>query len=183
MALLDNDTQISVLVEGLDHPEGVAWGLDGYAYAGGEAGQLYRIDIERRELREMATTGGFILGIALDSSNNLYACDIGNLCVQKITPGGMVSTYSSGAPDEPFLAPNYPAFDAEGNLYVADSGDWKADNGVIWKIRSGLTIPLRSFEWLMGLYLSKDGALLMTSRSLLHPCMLSGLMILMNILY
>ena len=46
MSILDNDTQVSVLVDGLDHPEGIAWGLDGYAYAGGEAGQLYRIDIE-----------------------------------------------------------------------------------------------------------------------------------------
>ena len=35
MAILDNDTQVSVLVEGLDHAEGIAWGLDGYAYAGG----------------------------------------------------------------------------------------------------------------------------------------------------
>ena len=46
MALLDNDAQVSVLVEGLDHPEGIAWGLDGHAYAGGEAGQVYRIDVD-----------------------------------------------------------------------------------------------------------------------------------------
>ena len=32
MPLLDNDTQVSVLVDGLDHPEGISWGLDGYAY-------------------------------------------------------------------------------------------------------------------------------------------------------
>ena len=25
MSILDNDTQVSVLVEGLDHPEGIAW--------------------------------------------------------------------------------------------------------------------------------------------------------------
>ena len=37
MSILNNDTQVSVLVDGLDHPEGIAWGLDGYAYAGGEA--------------------------------------------------------------------------------------------------------------------------------------------------
>ena len=46
MALLDNQTQASVLVTGLDHPEGIAWGLDGYAYAGGEAGHdLLRYDV------------------------------------------------------------------------------------------------------------------------------------------
>ena len=37
MAILNNETDISILVEGLDHAEGIAWGLDGYAYAGGEA--------------------------------------------------------------------------------------------------------------------------------------------------
>ena len=34
MALLNKETQISTLVEGLDHPEGIAWGLDGHVYAG-----------------------------------------------------------------------------------------------------------------------------------------------------
>ena len=137
MALLDNDTQLSVLVEGLDHAEGIAWGLDGYAYAGGEAGQLYRIDIEGKELAQFADTGGFVLGMALDASHNIYACDIGSKCVQKITPGGVVTTYSTGAPDEPFRTPNYPAFDSQGNLYVCDSGDWKSDNGLIYKVRPG----------------------------------------------
>ena len=138
MALLNNDTQLSVLVEGLDHAEGIAWGLDGYAYSGGEAGQLYRIDIERKEIAQFANTSGFILGMALDASHNIYACDdIGSKSVQKITPGGVVSTYSTGAPDEPFRTPNYPAFDGEGNLYVCDSGDWKLDDGVIYKIKPG----------------------------------------------
>ena len=57
MSLLNNDTQVSVFVEGLDHPEGIAWGLDGHAYAGGEAGQVYRIDVERREVVQFADTG------------------------------------------------------------------------------------------------------------------------------
>lgn len=137
MPLLDNETQISVLVEGLDHPEGIAWGLDGYAYAGGEAGQIYRIDIEKRELSEFANTGGFVLGMALDSSHNIYACDAVNKCIQKITPGGIVSVYSTGSADEPLTTPNYPAFDTSGNLFVCDSGDWNKDNGKIYKIAPG----------------------------------------------
>ena len=36
-------SQFTTLVDGLDHPEGVAWGTDGNWYAGGEAGQIYRI--------------------------------------------------------------------------------------------------------------------------------------------
>ncbi len=50
MALLDISTQVSTFIggdgNGLDHPECIAWGCDGYAYAGGEAGQFYRIDLE-----------------------------------------------------------------------------------------------------------------------------------------
>ena len=137
MSLLDNDTQVSVFVEGLDHAEGIAWGLDGYAYAGGEAGQLYRIDIEKREVAQVADTGGFVLGLALDAQHNIYACDVGNSAVMKITQGGDVSVYSSGTAAEPFRVPNYPAFDAEGNLYVCESGAWHEDDGMVYRIRPG----------------------------------------------
>jgi gluconolactonase len=67
MAILNNRLDVSTLVDGLDHAEGVAWGLDGFAYAGGEAGQVYRVDVERGELSQFAqVTGGFILGMALE---------------------------------------------------------------------------------------------------------------------
>ena len=137
MALLDNDTQLSVLVDGLDHPEGIACGPDGGVYAGGEAGQVYRVDIDRAEFAEFANTGGFVLGMALDSAGNIYACDLVNACVHKITPGGDVSVYSTGPESEPMAVPNYPAFDAQGNLYVCDSGGWKEDSGRIFKVAPG----------------------------------------------
>ena len=137
MALLDNDSQLSVLVDGLDHPEGVACGPDGGVYAGGEAGQVYRIDIDRAEFTEFANTGGFVLGMALDSAGNVYACDLVNACVHKITPEGEVSVYSTGPSSEPMAVPNYPAFDTQGNLYVCDSGGWKEDSGRIFKVAPG----------------------------------------------
>ena len=137
MALLDNNTQVSVLVDGLDHPEGIACGPDGGVYAGGEAGQVYRIDIDRAEFTEFANTGGFVLGMALDSAGNVYSCDLVNACVHKITPGGEVSVYSTGPSSEPMAVPNYPAFDAQGNLYVCDSGGWKEDSGRIFKVAPG----------------------------------------------
>src|SRR4051794_24582783 len=65
---------VSVLAEGLDHPECVAWGQDGYVYAGGEAGQIYRIGLDG-QLTEFASTGGFTLGICLDGDGNIYTCD------------------------------------------------------------------------------------------------------------
>ena len=54
--------------EALDHPEGVALGPDGKIYAGGEAGQVYRIDYESRQVETYADTEGLNLGLALDAA-------------------------------------------------------------------------------------------------------------------
>ena len=172
MSLLDNETQVSVFVEGLDHPEGIAWGLDGYAYAGGEAGQLYRIDVEKREVEQVADTGGFLLGLALDADHNVYACDVGNSAVMKITQCGDVSVYSGGTSDEPFRVPNYPAFDAEGNLYVCESGDWHADNGMVYRIGPGGETEVwdrRPKEFPNGLCMGPDGDHLYVAMSVNPP--------------
>lgn len=123
--------------EGLDHPEGVVWGPEGYVYAGGEAGQIYRVDPGTGDWQEIANTGGFILGLCFDGSGNLYACDLNNSCVQKITPDGTVSVYSNGTPQRPMAVPNYPVFDRHGNLYVSDSGGHHAYNGCMYCIRPG----------------------------------------------
>ena len=172
MALLSNETDVSVLVDGLDHVEGIAWGLDGYCYAGGEAGQIYRIDVENQEVVQIADTGGFILGLALDARHNIYACDTGNKAVMKISPDGGVTKYTTGAPGEPFNNPNYPAFDANGNLYVCDSGDWKSDNGKIYRIMPGgaTEVWTRSLcEFPNGLCLGPDGSSLFVAMSLNPP--------------
>ena len=80
---LHHVSAVRVPVEGLDHPEGLALGLDGAVYAGGEAGQLYRLAGWREaltggapaEAEQFATTGGFVLGLALDGGGHVYACD------------------------------------------------------------------------------------------------------------
>jgi gluconolactonase len=146
--------------DGLDHPEGVAWGPDGHVYAGGEAGQIYRVDPESGHYDEIANTGGFILGLCFDGSGNLYVCDNGNDCVQKITPDGTVSVYSRGAPDRALRVPNYPVFDQAGNLYVSDSGDHREYNGCLFRVKPGgeaevINTTLNQFP--NGLTISPDG--------------------------
>jgi gluconolactonase len=146
--------------DGLDHPEGVVWGPDSHVYAGGEAGQIYRVHTETGAYTEFANTDGFILGLAFDGNGNLYACDNGKDCVQKITPDGIVSVYSAGNADRPMRVPNYPTFDAAGNLYVTDSGDHRAYNGCLWRIAPGgeatvVSTTLNAFP--NGLALHPDG--------------------------
>ena len=172
MALLDNATQVSVLVHGLDHPEGVAWGPDGYVYAGGEAGQVYRVDLESGRFWQVAQSEGFMGGLALDAEGNVYACNAHLRRVLRITPGGVVDTYANGAPDRSMVNPNYPVFDADGNLYVSDSGEWKSDNGCIFKVKPGGTAEVWSSDittFPNGLCLSADGRWLYVAVSLNPP--------------
>ena len=122
------------VAEGLDHPECVVWDPKGFLLAGGEAGQLYRIDLSDGSHRIIADTKGWILGIALDGDGNAYLCDPTNRCLFKATPEGELSKLSEGTTELPMTTPNYSVFDAQGNLYVSDSGDWLGATGRIYRI-------------------------------------------------
>ena len=45
--------------------------------------------------------------------------------------------YATGPQDNPLQRPNYPVFDAAGNLYVSDSRNWGQEDGIIYKFRPG----------------------------------------------
>ncbi|MBZ0295696.1 MAG: SMP-30/gluconolactonase/LRE family protein [Anaerolineae bacterium] len=133
----ENILSLSVIDHMLDHPEAVAWGPDGKVYAGGEAGQVYRFNLDGSDFEEYGHTGGFVLGMAHDAAGNVYACDQALRAVVKVTPDGATSTYSSGSSQQAMRVPNYPVFDAAGNLYVSDSGEWGKGDGFIWRVKPG----------------------------------------------
>ena len=174
MSILDVKKDVSYCVgsfgEGLDHPECVTWGSDGYAYAGGEGGQLYRINVAENEFEQFSQAPQFVGGMCQDGSGNLYFCS-GNK-VYKATAEGEVSEYSSGTMDAPLVGPNYPAFDKDGNLYVTDSGEWEKDNGRIFKISPGGLTKIWSEAvqtFPNGICLSSDGSYLYVVASLNPP--------------
>ena len=120
-------TEMSVLVDGLDHPEGVAYDpLEDVLWAGGEDGQLYRVRDGAAE--EVARAPGFVLGLAVDGRGRVAICasSAGSLCaydgdgVHCVVPG--------------LAFPNWPAFAPDGTLYVSDSGGWGADDGRLVRI-------------------------------------------------
>ncbi len=174
MVILNVQDAVSYCVggfgEGLDHPECVAWGCDGYAYAGGEGGQLYRIDTNVGSFEEFTNVGSFVGGICQDGNFNVYVCSGG--VVKKVDQSGNVSVYSDGTESTKMLTPNYPAFDSNGNLYVSDSGEWGEDNGRMFKINSDgeaqiWSEDIRSFP--NGIALSETGDFLYVVVSLNSP--------------
>lgn len=147
-----------------DHPEAVAWGPDGRAYAGGEAGQLYRFALEGGGLEEVTRIdGGFLLGLAHDADANTYACNDRSGCVHRITPDGKVTVYADGNAEQKMRVPNYPVFDDSGNLYVSDSGTWGGRDGYVWKVAPGGKVEIwdrQANGFTNGMCLSADGRFL-----------------------
>ena len=162
--------KVEEIVGGLDHPEGVAYGRDGNLYATGELGQVYRISLAEKTSVQIGSSGGFGLGLALDADNNAYVCDLGAPGVVKVTPSGETSLYSQGTADEPLNVPNYPVFDAKGNLYVSHSGGWGEKNGRIYLIRPGGKAEVwlhGASDFTNGMALSPDGRYLYVVESAL----------------
>jgi sugar lactone lactonase YvrE len=123
----------SVFCEGLDHPEGVAVHPDGSVWAGGEAGQIYRISPDGKRLDQVASTGGFILGIAFSPGAEwLAVCDLVNKCLWRLNPKtGRLRRFADQAGRHRLSIPNHLAFASDGTLYVTDSGTFRKVNGKI----------------------------------------------------
>src|SRR5919201_5929866 len=83
----------------LDHPEGVAVHRDGSIWCGGERGQIFRLEPDGSSIEEVASTGGFSLGMAFDRNDDLFVCDLKLQAVMKVeTRTGRVERFSAGAP-------------------------------------------------------------------------------------
>ena len=65
----------------LDHPEGLAVHRDGSVWCGGERGQIYRITADGSSIEQVTSTYGFCLGMAFDSEDNLFVCDLKHAAV------------------------------------------------------------------------------------------------------
>lgn len=137
VSMLMDRTEFEPFSFGKDHCECVAWGPDGCIYAGGEAGQIYRVNLADGSSEVIANLGVDALGLCLDAACSLYVCSENGHCVYRVTQSGDVSIYSQGSPDRPMKIPNFPAFDRQGNLYVSDCSDWDGANGCIYRIAPG----------------------------------------------
>lgn len=135
--------RIRIFADGLDHPECVCWHPNGSLYAGGEAGQIYRISSDGRQVDEIGRTNGFLLGVAVNPDGSwLAACDLRKKCVWRCELAtGELTVISRGVDAFPFQIPNHLVFDSQGDLYVSDSGSPTDKSGRIFRIaRDGSTM-------------------------------------------
>jgi gluconolactonase len=125
------DGRHEVFVDGLDHPECVAYDPDtDRVYAGGEAGQLYAIHRVERRAAEVGRAPGFVLGVAVDGRGRVLACASadGSLCA---LADGSVHRLLDDVGGEPLVQPNHASFGPDGTLYVSDSGTWGHNDGKV----------------------------------------------------
>lgn len=149
--------RFEVFATGLDHPECVAFDHAGDLWAGGEAGQIYRVD-RAGKVETVATLGGFTGGLAFSRDGDLFACNP-SLGVVRVKANGSHEVFASHAGGHKLVTPNYPVFDRAGNLYVTDSGQWKKRNGVLTRFTPDGTgeIVGGPFGYANGVALTSDG--------------------------
>jgi len=126
----------------LSHPEGVAVGPDGWIWVGNQDGDICRIAPDGSRMERVASTGGFILGLAFDGDRALFACDMKEAAVFRLDLGTREFVRFT---DPGILIPNFPLVDAtRRRLLVSDShasgtpgpGIWAYDlatgQGALW---------------------------------------------------
>lgn len=125
----------TIFVDGIDHPECVAVHADGSVWAGGEAGQIYKISNDGKNFEIVANTDGFILGIAFNKTCEwLAVCDLNNHCLWKLDiQSRELIKISTGVKGHSFNIPNYIVFDRDDNFYVTESGGFRVVTGKILK--------------------------------------------------
>ena len=114
--------QVTTAATGFNGPEGVSVDREGNVYGGGADGIIRKLAPDGT-VTELANTGGRPAGMALDRDGNLFVCDPGKAAVLKVSPDGQVSLFADQVGSIKLTLPNFPVFDAEGNLYVSNSSD------------------------------------------------------------
>src|SRR4051812_14995569 len=105
--------QFEIFASGLDHPECLALDRAGNIWAGGEAGQVYRID-SSGAVTTVATLGGFNAGIAFSPIDKaLYVCNA-KLGIFRVSDDGQHSLFAAEVGGRKITCANYPVYDRGG---------------------------------------------------------------------
>jgi len=131
----------------LRNPTGIALDAAGNLYVSDpDDGTVYRITSAGTQTRFFSRDGTSPQGLTIDAAGNLYIADAAEDVIRRVTPAGVASIFAgtgtsgfSGDGQDPLRAqlniPRVIAIDAAGNLFIADTGNFRvrrvARNGVI----------------------------------------------------
>jgi gluconolactonase len=149
--------QFETFASGLDHPECCAIDRDGNLWAGGEAGQIYRIDAAGK-VETVTNVGGFCCGLAFSPDDHeLFVCASG-VGIVTVGKSGKHRVFATHGGNQKIVTPNFLAFGRCGELYVTDSGNWMERNGYILRFEpgGGGEVLAGPFGYANGLALSAD---------------------------
>lgn len=157
----------------LDHAEGLDLDpVDGSLWCGGEAGQLYRIDLAEGSIRLVdQNPGGFTLGVRFGPGRRVLWLDAVRRQVRALAvDGGHVEVVVDGEVEgRPLVYPNALDVTADGVVYFSDSdGDARQPGGGVYRIDPGGRTTLwctGPFHFANGVAVSADGAWLYVAES------------------
>jgi gluconolactonase len=129
--------EVRIHSDGLDHPEGVTTGPDGSIWAGGELGQVYRVDGATHEADELGRSGSLALGIVVDGRGAPYTCNPYTHSIEVFAATGAHRSYARWPGGQEIVGCNHLVFDAFGSLYVSDSGHGDVDDGRVFRVAPG----------------------------------------------
>ena len=67
--------RFEIFATGLDHPECLVFDREGFLWAGGEAGQIYRVSPDGKKVEQIASIGSFNAGVAVSADQELLVCN------------------------------------------------------------------------------------------------------------
>ena len=158
--------KFEIFADGLDHPEGLAFDADGSLWAGGELGQIYKIN-SKGKARIVTALGGFNLGLTFSPRQQLFVCNFKLGALIQLDRSGKVIRSWQRAGRYRLRNPNFSVFDSEGNLYFTDSGEFNKNDGFLFVLRPNGKIEqlLDQLAFPNGLSLSADEQILYVVQS------------------
>ncbi|MFN0106075.1 MAG: hypothetical protein ACKV2U_28795, partial [Bryobacteraceae bacterium] len=174
----------------LREPVGLALDAAGNIYVSQpDDGIVYRITPAGAQTTFFMRDGTSIQGLAFDSAGNLYLADAANNVIHRVTPAGVASTlvgngtsgFGGDGGDALRAQLNFPrslAFDSAGNLYIADTANFRvrrvsrtgtistvAGNGAERHAGDGGLATAASFDEVRGLTIDAQGNLYISATS------------------
>ncbi len=111
---------LEVVVEGIDVPEGPAWGPDGKLYfVSAGTGDVLVLESDGKS-RVVANTGGRPNGLAFSADGVLHIADAGRRAILRLTESGEVEEFATEHESRQFGGPNDLAFLPNGDLLFTD---------------------------------------------------------------